>query len=482
MTKFWTIWIISLFVSTSSLSLSRIAADGDSLQIQPTPLDNPPGGNITYQPPDLSNLWGSTPTNAEQQQPLPTPTLTPETIQPLPATPAVTLPQSIPTPAILPLPTSDSPERIEILPESSTWSALVRSSWEGYKANYIFCGANCGGNLGLVFDPAIGYQAVSEGVGYGMLMAVMLDDQPTFDVIYDAAHQVMLDPETGLFNWRASNTGSITGYSSATDAEIDISAALIFAQRRVELGQWGQHAQRPYDERVRSLLDAMWAQQVADERYLKPGHLFGDGRSIINLSYFAPAWFRLFNQFERSNRWAPLIDQGYESLYATDGAVLGLAPDWSTADGQPAFEFCDQEGRDRASCRYDMTYDAIRVPWRIGIDCLWFSEERACEWSRRSAQFMNSLPDHQLARMYDMRGDVLVDYQDEVMISMWLVGMIAADDQALVSQLEQALLQRSGNVLTAGHWGETPQQYYQQSLALFAAALLSGDFRNLLQG
>lgn len=470
-----------------ALVLSASSIDSEDIQqAQPTPQDNPPALNITYQPPDLSNLWSAEESPTAGNQPVIAPTLTPDPAALL--APPIVLPLSIPTPALPPAPDNaeptlipqDSPaENIQPMPDNTLWTSLVRATWEGYKANYIFCGANCGGNMGIVFDPSMGYQAVSEGVGYGLLMAVMIDDQIAFNTIYDAAHRVMLMEDTGLFNWRVDNQGAITGSSSATDAELDIAAALIFAQRRVERGEWTQHPNRPYDERARSLLDSIWEHEVADGRYLKAGNVFGDGQDIINLSYFAPAWFRIYTQFEGSARWDALIEQGYQSLYATEGAPLGLAPDWSTADGQPAFDYCNTHERPRQQCRYEMTYDAIRVPWRVGLDCLWFKEQRACDWSQRSARFLASLPDQHFALMYNMQGAPVVDYQDEVMISMWLVGMVAAENQDLRTRLEQRLLQRGSGAVVNGYWGASPDAYYQQSLAWFAAALLAGDFRNL---
>lgn len=365
---------------------------------------------------------------------------------------------------------------------SFDWSALVRATWEGYKANYIFCGADCGDNLGLVFDPNIGYQAVSEGVGYGLLMAVMMDDRPTFDTIYDAAHAIMLDEVTGLFNWRVDNTGKVTGEGSATDAEVDIAAALIFAQARVDRGEWTQHAERPYAERAQSLLDAIYLYEVKEGRYLTPGDGWGGGgREIINLSYFAPAWFRIFDQFEGGDRWRPLIHQGYRSLYSVpNGNRLGLSPDWSTVDGRPAYDYCDREGRPRDACRYEMTFDAIRVPWRIGLDCLWFNEPRACEWSRRSAAFLNSIEQPEaFAVMYDMQGNPVVGYQNELMAGMWAVAALASGDTDLQVRLGAMLHDYASNALEEGYWGASPQYYFNQSLAWFGASLLSGDFRNL---
>lgn len=377
-------------------------------------------------------------------------------------------------------PQSDTTASMPANTSSVRWLSLVFSVWEGYKDNYIFCGADCGDNLGLVFDPGIGYQAVSEGVGYGMLMAVMVDDQPTFDLIYDTAHVILLDDETDLFHWRADNRGQITGEGSATDADQDIAMALIFAQALVDRDEWTQHPDRPYDQRARGLLNAIWAYDVVDDRYVKPGDRFGgEGRDIINLSYFSPAWYRLYDEFEDGTRWTDLIDQGYESLFATEGAAHGLAPDWSTADGQPAYGYCDRTGRPRDLCRYDMFYDAIRVPWRVGLDCLWFGEERACDWTQRATAFLNGLSDYEFARMYDMNGNLIVDYRDETMLGMWLTAAIAAGDQTLQNRLENMLYQNAAQTRSNGYWGDSPRFYYNQSLAWFAVSLVSGTFHDL---
>lgn len=375
---------------------------------------------------------------------------------------------------------SEDSTDIALVDDPEIWHELVVATWEGYKNNYIFCGADCGDNLGLVFDPNIGYQAVSEGVGYGMLMAVMMDDQATFDIIYDAAYEYMLDPRTGLLNWRVDNTGSVTGQSSATDAEEDIAVALIFAQKRVERGEWEQHEALPYNDHALEILDAIYLYEVADEGYLTPGDGWrGDGQEIMNLSYFMPAWYRIYDDFEGGDRWNQVLTYGYRSLYQTDGAELGLAPDWSTADGQPAFEYCEANNRPLDACRYEMTFDAIRVPWRIGLDCLWFGEPLACDWSQRTAEFLKTLSPNQFARLYDMSGQAVVDYQNEMMIGMWLVPALAAEDTDLQTTLAELLFGFGTNALSEGYWAGTTQYYYNQSLAWFGASLLSGDFRNL---
>jgi hypothetical protein len=81
--------------------------------------------------------------------------------------------------------------------------------------------------------------------------------------------------------------------------------------------------------------------------------------------------------------------------------------------------------------------------------------------------------------MYDMTGQPVVNYQNELMVGMWLVASLAADDTALQARLVDQLTSYAGNALSDGHWGGTSQYYFNQSLAWFGAALLSGDFRNI---
>lgn len=366
---------------------------------------------------------------------------------------------------------------------NDVWASYVRNTWEGYKANYIFCGENCGNNLGLVFDPNRNYEAVSEGIGYAMLMATMLDDQSTFDTVFEAANTHMLNEMTGLLHWKITNGRQITGYGSATDAEIDIAMALIFADRLADGGKWTQ-PQGDYGDLARLRLSFIYTHMVEDGRILMPG----DGwvietASIVNPSYFAPAWFRIFDDFEGNNRWAPVVQEGYRTLFAIeDGAELGLAPDWSTPDGGAAFEYCDLEGRPRDTCRFDMFYDAIRVPWRIALDCLWFNDVRACEWSTRTIDFLRSQSDENFARMYDLTGETIVDYQNEVMLAMWLTAALATQDTDIQDRLKDGLLAQSPDIQQEqGYWGGTTQYYYNQSLAWFGAALYSGDFCNLYE-
>lgn len=83
--------------------------------------------------------------------------------------------------------------------------------------------------------------------------------------------------------------------------------------------------------------------------------------------------------------------------------------------------------------------------------------------------------------MYDMAGQPVVGYQNELMAGMWIVAALAAGDTDLQLRLGDMLYGYAGNALEEGYWGGSPQYYFNQSLAWFGAALLSGDFRDLTQ-
>jgi len=106
----------------------------------------------------------------------------------------------------------------------------VTAAYEYWKTNHL---EDCGGGVYRVrWDNPD--QTVSEGIGYGMLMAVSLDDQAVFDGLW-AYYQDNLDPN-GLMHWqRAGCDGTAVDQNSnnaATDADLDAAMALLMADCR----------------------------------------------------------------------------------------------------------------------------------------------------------------------------------------------------------------------------------------------------------
>src|SRR3954452_23359726 len=109
-----------------------------------------------------------------------------------------------------------------------------------------------------------GNDTVSEGIGYGMLIGVYMNDKPMFDALwaYAKAH---LDGN-GLMNWNIASSGSTAGSGAATDGDEDMAWALIMAGK-----QWSSAT---YTSDATTLIRNLKAHAL-DGNTLKPGDNFG---------------------------------------------------------------------------------------------------------------------------------------------------------------------------------------------------------------
>jgi oligosaccharide reducing-end xylanase len=80
----------------------------------------------------------------------------------------------------------------------------------------------------------------SEGMSYGMMIAVQLDKRREFDALFHFAKRHMqhtdpTDPRFGYFAWHVRPTGQILDPNPASDGEVYLTTALFFAASR-----WGK--------------------------------------------------------------------------------------------------------------------------------------------------------------------------------------------------------------------------------------------------
>jgi len=135
---------------------------------------------------------------------------------------------------------------------------------------------------------------VSEGIAYGMIIAVMLDQRALFDGLWCYARRWA--GRTGLMHWHIhADGGGPVETGAATDADQDMAWALVMAARR-----WG--ASRVVYHRYRAqaarLIDSIWRHAVDHARggLLLPGDAWGKRAVPFNPSYFAPGHYRLFGE------------------------------------------------------------------------------------------------------------------------------------------------------------------------------------------
>lgn len=274
-----------------------------------------------------------------------------------------------------------------MLTATSNYRGAATQLWQGYKKTFIEdYRALIPLYASLVFDPKsaapdnqqnLQDQSSSQSNAYGLLLALFADDQMTFDSIIAKMYTSGMYKSTTskLFCSKVGITG-ILDLRSNTNADQDIALALVFADmlKRSGSGGWSGSLQ-DYAGKAQQLIDAIYLNNFEYYRYIKLGDDYGTGRSITNLSYFSPAYYRIFSQYETTNHdWQYIIDQGYRVLAQQQGAPLGIAPDWCDGFGTDAYY---RNQPDHSWAVYQQGQEAIRLYWKLALDAIWYTEPRA---------------------------------------------------------------------------------------------------------
>ena len=216
-----------------------------------------------------------------------------------------------------------------------------------------------------------GSLTVSEGIAYGMLIFVYMDNasnstQDEFNKLWTYYQKNTTDGQ--VMNWKvngftgavASGTGNEHG---ATDADIDVATALLLAHK-----QWGSTTV-DYLAAAKTLMNTIYSFEVDGNMLLKPGNAFND---YANPSYYITNALELFGKVEGSTRWAPVITACYKLMNASKNGTTGFVPDWTTT---PAGGAINGIVSDKFESYF--LYDAIRIPWRMAQAYAWYGHADA---------------------------------------------------------------------------------------------------------
>jgi endo-1,4-beta-D-glucanase Y len=210
-----------------------------------------------------------------------------------------------------------------------------------------------------------GGNVVSEGIGYGMLLATGFDDRALFDGLwkYYEDHE---DP-LGLMNWSTGvcDAAGNNNANAAADGDLDAAMALVQASARWPDGSYLADAKT-----LTAAIIASETELCGERAILRPGDKFGGCSDMssarVNPSYFAPGYYRVFAaKFpDQAERWNALVTGSYELYPLYQARMSGLVPDWAAVDGS-----------DWYGASY--SYDACRTPWRVMVDYAWSGEPKA---------------------------------------------------------------------------------------------------------
>ena len=231
---------------------------------------------------------------------------------------------------------------------------------------------NAGTNMGYMLDTG-NSDARTEGMSYGMMMAVQMDRKDIFDKLWLFSKTYMYQSSgkyQGYYAWSVGADGTKNAEGPAPDGEEYFAMALFFASKR-----WGD-GEQPFDYSVqaRDILrhcihqselveggEPMWD---SSNHYIKfvPESPFSDP------SYHLPHFYELFALMaDEQDRpfWQKAAEASRRYLHISCDKDTGMAPEYAEFDGTPKKLFRD----------YQFYSDAYRVAMNIGLDAAWFGKD-----------------------------------------------------------------------------------------------------------
>jgi endo-1,4-beta-D-glucanase Y len=354
-------------------------------------------------------------------------------------------------------------------------NADVRAAFDWWKTQMV-TSEGAGGHLRVKRMPSdkgleMG-STVSEGIAYGMLIAVFMNDQPLFDELWKYQQQWL--SKHGLMDWYIAADGSKRlGEGAASDADEDIAYALVMADR-----QWGGNGSldKSYLEIAKGEIQKIWESEIQDGKLLKPGDswFLPDPWSLVNVSYFAPSYYRTFAKVSGNNGWNDVVSTSYDTLQASlndqnKNTTNGLVPAWSTSKGEPT-----GAAFDGAPTHYQ--YDSCRTPFRIGIDYCLNGEQRAKDYVAKTSQFFSGIGVNNIVDGYNLDGTPrAMDSSGKSAAFIGPAAVGAMSDPTFSSLLEQGYTAVATRSLLIG--GE----YYDGSWTVLSLLMMTGNFLDYTQ-
>lgn len=341
-----------------------------------------------------------------------------------------------------------------------------------------------GDSMGYVSDIK-NHDVRTEGMSYGMMVAVQLDRKDIFDRLWRWARKYMQHQQgdlEGYFAWSCRTDGTRNSEGAASDGELYFVTSLIFASNR-----WGDQTGIDYKAEARRILDCSMMKAGKDNTSpfinlaqqlitFTPG---GFGDTFTDPSYHVPAFYEVWSRWAgdgRSRFWMECARKSREYLHKAVHPTTGLTPDYSNYDGTlrgslgiigDAFRF-----------------DSWRVPMNIALDYAWSCADR--DWQRDYADRIQSF-------LYAEGIDTFVDQYNvdgsrpqrildaggytALRHSLGLVSTAAAISLAATHSRSREFAERLWNATHEPYADGYFDAYYDGFLRLFALMHLSGRYR-----
>lgn len=312
----------------------------------------------------------------------------------------------------------------------------------------------------------------SEGMSYGMMIAVQLDKKEEFDRLWRWAKTYMYHEGgqyKGYFSWHNRIDGTKIDRNPASDGEIWIATALFFAAAR-----WGNgEGILDYQAEANAILNAMLhtespssgATNMFDEETKLVVFVPDWGRvsEFTDPSYQTPYFYELWARWANQDQdfWREAAAASRAFWHTTAHPETGLVPNYAEFTGEPV-----------VSGDYGEFYyaDAWRTAMHIAVDYSWFAADPwQVEQSNRLLRFFYDLGINRYNSKFEIDGTpASPQHRSLGHIAMNAVAALAADDPIRLEFVEEFW----ESPLNFGQY-----RYYDNLLYMLALLHLSGNFR-----
>ncbi|MDB5277417.1 MAG: putative xylanase [Ferruginibacter sp.] len=237
------------------------------------------------------------------------------------------------------------------------------------------------------------HDARTEGLSYGMMIAVQLNKKDVFDRIWRWSKEYLQHPDgpsKGYFAWSINpETMKKNSDGTASDGELYFVTDLLFASNR-----WGNNTGINYYAEARKILDAMWKKDGTGgiHNIINTAHKQisftpeKDNYNWTDPSYHLPAFYEIWALYAKDGHeqfYKDCADTSRAFLHRTCDAVTGLSPDYAEFSGAIHVAPWMPAG---------FRYDSWRVPMNIAMDYTWFAKDKAWQqdYAKKIQQFLRS--------------------------------------------------------------------------------------------
>lgn len=374
--------------------------------------------------------------------------------------------------------------------------------------NDVFRGPNkvyfeVGDSMGYISDIK-NHDARTEGMSYGMMIAVQFGEKDIFDRIWRWSKKYMqhqTGQRKGYFAWSCKTDGTRNAEGAASDGELYFITALIFASNR-----WGNDTGINYKAEAQHILNCIMPRDFKEERQMRQfpgmpqssGKIFlidpetqlitftpdGFGQRFTDPSYHIPAFYEVWAKWAddgRSEYWLSCAAKSREYLHKAINEQTGLNPDMSQYDGSIMEGF---GGRRNGGANF--RYDSWRVPMNIALDYEWSCADG--EWQRQYGEkiqnFFYSQGIDKYVDQYRVDGSLPEDNEilpaggfRKLRHSIGLVSTLAAASVMCSHDKSKEFVDALWNAKHEPFDDGYFDAYYDGLLRLFAFMHLSGNYR-----